>query len=83
MKRSFFYTVCVFFPANLLMHLFQGDVFTQQFTQSSLDVVTAGLTSNRGFHVGDARLGGFRIFDARVKIQHDAQWSVLTQASIF
>ncbi len=29
---------------------------------------------NRGFHVGDARLGGVRIFDARVKSQHDAQW---------
>ncbi len=28
----------------------------------------------RGFHVGDARVGGVRIFDARVKIQHDAQW---------
>ncbi len=37
----------------------------------------------RGFHVGDARLGGVRIFDARVKIQHDAQWSALTRASIF
>ncbi len=39
--------------------------------------------TKRGFHVGDARLGGVRIFDTRVKIQHDAQWSVLTQASIF
>ncbi len=38
---------------------------------------------NRGFHVGDARLGGVRIVDARVKIQHDAQWSVLTRASFF
>ncbi len=38
---------------------------------------------NRGFHVGDARLGGVRIFDARIKIQHDAQWSVLTRASSF
>ncbi len=37
----------------------------------------------RGFHVGDARLGGVRIFHARIKIQHDAQWSVLTRASIF
>ncbi len=37
----------------------------------------------RGFHVGDTRLGGVRIFDARVKIQHDAQWSILTRASIF
>ncbi len=36
-----------------------------------------------GCHVGDARLGGIRIFDTRVKIQHDAQWSVLTWASIF
>ncbi len=39
--------------------------------------------SYRGFHVGDARLGGIRIFDARVKIQHDAQWRFLTRASIF
>ena len=38
---------------------------------------------NRGFHVGDARLGGVRIFDARIKIQHDAQWGVLMRASIF
>ena len=38
---------------------------------------------NRGFHVSDARLGSVRIFDACVKIQHDAQWSVLTRASIF
>ncbi len=38
-------------------------------------------TDNRGFHVGDAWLGGVRIFDARVKIQHDAQWSVLMRAS--
>ncbi len=38
---------------------------------------------NRGFHVGDARLGGVRIFDPHVKIQHDAQWSILTRASIF
>ncbi len=38
--------------------------------------------ANRGFHIGDARLGGvrifdvrvIRIFDARVKSQHDAQW---------
>ena len=30
----------------------------------------------RGFHVGDAQLGGVRIFDARVKIQHDAQLRV-------
>ncbi len=37
----------------------------------------------RGFHVGDAQLGGVRTFDTRVKIQHDAQWSVLTRASIF
>ncbi len=29
---------------------------------------------NRGFHIGDARLGGVRIFDARIKNQHDAQW---------
>ena len=36
-----------------------------------------------GFHVRDARLGSVRIFDARVKIQHDAQWSVLMRASIF
>ncbi len=40
-------------------------------------------STNRGFHVGDARLGGVRIFDARVKIQHDAQWSILTRASMF
>ncbi len=26
----------------------------------------------RGFYIGDARLGGVKIFDARVKIQHDA-----------
>ncbi len=39
--------------------------------------------SIRGFHVGDAPLGGVRIFDARVKIQHDSQWSILTRASIF
>ena len=32
------------------------------------------VNDNRGFHIGDARLGGLRIFDARVKIQHDAQW---------
>ncbi len=31
---------------------------------------------NRGFHVGDVRLGGIRIFDAHIKIQHDAQWRV-------
>ncbi len=37
----------------------------------------------RGFHVGDARLGGVRIFDVRVKIQHDAQWSIFMRASIF
>ncbi len=28
----------------------------------------------RGFHISDARLGSVRIFDALVKIQHDAQW---------
>ncbi len=45
---------------------------------------TSGVNlSNRGFHVGDAQLGGVKIFDACLKIQHDAQWSVLTQASIF
>ncbi len=27
-----------------------------------------------GFHIGDTRLGGIRIFDARIKSQHDAQW---------
>ncbi len=48
-----------------------------------LDSVSARSHVIMGFHVGDARLGGVRIFDARVKIQHDAQWSVLTQASIF
>ncbi len=31
----------------------------------------------------DARLGSLRIFDAGIKIQHDAQWSVLMRASIF
>ncbi len=46
-------------------------------------LLVSGHTMNRGFHVGDARLGGVRIFDAHVKIQHDAQWSVLTWASIF
>ncbi len=35
----------------------------------------------RGFHVGDARLGDVRIFDARVKIQHDAQWRVSNDQS--
>ncbi len=29
---------------------------------------------HRGFHIGDTRLGGVRIFDTHVKIQHDAQW---------
>ncbi len=29
--------------------------------------------NNRGFHVGDARLGSVRVFDAHVKIQHDTQ----------
>ncbi len=33
-----------------------------------------GRTAIRGFHIGDARLGSIRIFDARVKSQHDAQW---------
>ena len=28
----------------------------------------------RGFHIGDARLGGVRIFDVCIKSQHDAQW---------
>ncbi len=47
------------------------------------NVTKASESLNRGFHFGDARLGGVRIFDAHVKIQHDAQWSILMWASIF
>ncbi len=35
---------------------------------------STGPCYNRGFHIGDVRLGGVRIFDTRIKIQHDAQW---------
>ncbi len=57
----------------------QGSV---RFSHAGVKILMRG-PQIRGFHVGDARLGGVRIFDARVKIQHDAQWSVLTRASIF
>ncbi len=61
------------------VHLFPG----VEFIFKSCWLLRHVSDCNRGFHVGDARLGGVRIFDARVKIQHDAQWSVLTRASIF
>ncbi len=65
------------FGSSLLMlHLEQA----QSATWFQLDADPGTI---RGFHVGDARLCGVRIFDARIKIQHDAQWSVLTRASIF
>ncbi len=44
----------------------------------SIDIILLSLiaqqSTTRGFHVGDALLGGVRIFDTRVKIQHDTQW---------